>query len=66
MEKAMAEDYVPSYGMEARETEMETTVTRGCRSLQGDTEEFVCVIQSSYFRTEVTDVRPWFAVARFA
>jgi hypothetical protein len=59
----------PSYGMEVRETEMETTVTRGCRSLQGYTEEGVCGIQSSYFRTEVTNVLillTWFAVARFA
>src|SRR5438552_2905524 len=47
-------------------TEMETAVTRGCRSLQGYTEEFVCRIQASYFRTEVTDVLTWFAVARFA
>ncbi len=52
--------------MEVRYTEMETTVTRGCRSLQGYTEEFVCRIQASYFRTEVTDVLTWFAVARFA
>jgi hypothetical protein len=46
----------PSYGMEVRYTELETSVTRGCRSLQGYTEEFVCGIQSSYFRMEVTDV----------
>ena len=46
----------PSYGMEVRETEMETTGTRGCRSLQGYTEEFACRRQVSYFRTEVTDV----------
>jgi hypothetical protein len=46
----------PSYGMEVRFTELETSVTRGCRSLQGYTEEFVCGIQSSYFRMEVTDV----------
>jgi len=52
--------------MEVRYTEMETTVTRGCRSLQGYTEEFACRIQASYFRTEVTDVLTWFAVARFA
>ena len=32
--------------MEVRYTEMETTVTRGCRSLQGYTEEFVCRIQA--------------------
>ena len=59
----------PSYGMEVRETEMETTVTRGCRSLQRYTEECVCGIPSSYCRTEVTDVLTlltWFAVARFA
>ena len=55
--------------MEVRYTEMETTVTRACRSLQGYTEEFACRIQASYFRTEVTDVLTlltWFAVARFA
>jgi len=52
--------------MEVRYTEMETTVTKGCRSLQGYTEEFACRIQASYFRTEVTDVLTWFAVARFA
>ena len=43
--------------------------TRGCRSLQGYTEECVCGRQSSYFRMEVTDVLAlltWFAVARFA
>jgi hypothetical protein len=49
----------PSYGMEVRYTELETSVTRGCRSLQGYTEEFVCGIQSSYFRMEVTDVSPF-------
>jgi hypothetical protein len=49
----------PSYGMEVRYTELETSVTRGCRSLQGYTEEFVCGIQSSYFRMEVTDVLMW-------
>ena len=41
--------------------------TRGCRSLQGDMEEFVCGRQSSYVRTEVTDVLTlltWFAVYR--
>jgi len=42
--------------MEVRYTEMETTVTRACRSLQGYTEEFACRRQVSYFRTEVTDV----------
>ena len=53
--------------MEVRETERETAGTRGCRSLQGDTEEFVCGRQSSYVRTEVTDVLTlltWFAVYR--
>src|SRR4030095_9079463 len=53
----------PSYGMEVRFTELETSVTRGCRSLQGYTEEFVCGIQSSYFRMEVTDVLMWFALS---